>query len=171
MVTTMTDTSNRQKGEESQRRYLAILFSDLSDSSRLAGTMEAEDFSDLLQKLRRAYEDIVPKHGGTIVQIQGDGLLASFGYRRHMRTMVVVRPKQHSTFTTWFEASGLILPGQTCVLQSVSKIPGRLQAASEFLRRKFPVVTVVADGRVYSVEEFAKTMVDVKPHRADLLEQ
>jgi class 3 adenylate cyclase len=80
MVTTMTDTSNRQKGEESQRRYLAILFSDLSDSSRLAGTMEAEDFSDLLQKLRRAYEDIVPKHGGTIVQIQGDGLLASFGY-------------------------------------------------------------------------------------------
>jgi hypothetical protein len=46
-----------------------------------------------------------------------------------------------------------------------------LQAASEFLGRKFPVVRVVADGRVYSVEEFAKTMVDVKPHRADLLEQ
>jgi hypothetical protein len=46
-----------------------------------------------------------------------------------------------------------------------------LQAASDFLRRRFPVVTVVADGRVYSVEEFTKTMVDVKPHRADLLEQ
>ena len=42
-----------------------------------------------------------------------------------------------------------------------------LQAASEFLR-KFPVVTVVADGRFYSVEEFAKTMADLKPHRADL---
>ena len=37
-----------------------------------------------------------------------------------------------------------------------------LQAATEFLRRKFPVVTVVADGRVYTVEEFAKTMVDVE---------
>jgi hypothetical protein len=36
------------------------------------------------------------------------------------------------------------------------------QAATEFLRRKFPVVTVVADGRVYTVEEFAKTMVDVE---------
>jgi class 3 adenylate cyclase/tetratricopeptide (TPR) repeat protein len=81
VVTTMIDSSSRQNGEDnSQRRYLAILFSDLSDSVRLAGTMEAEDFSDLLQKLRRAYEDIVPKHGGTIVQIQGDGLLASFGY-------------------------------------------------------------------------------------------
>jgi class 3 adenylate cyclase/tetratricopeptide (TPR) repeat protein len=77
----MTGSSIRQNGEDSsQRRYLAILFSDLSDSARLAGSMEAEDFSDLLQKLRRAYEDIIPKHGGTIVQIQGDGLLASFGY-------------------------------------------------------------------------------------------
>jgi hypothetical protein len=37
-----------------------------------------------------------------------------------------------------------------------------LQAATEFLRRKFAVVTVVADGRVYTVEEFAKTMVDVE---------
>jgi len=77
----MIDSSSRQNGEESsQRRYLAILFSDLSNSVRLAGAMEAEDFSVLLQKLRRAYEEIVPKHGGIIVQIQGDGLLASFGY-------------------------------------------------------------------------------------------
>ena len=37
-----------------------------------------------------------------------------------------------------------------------------LQAATEFLRRKFPVVTVVADGRVYTVEEFAKTTVNVQ---------
>jgi class 3 adenylate cyclase/tetratricopeptide (TPR) repeat protein len=81
VATTLIDSLSRQNGEDgSQRRYLAILFSDLSDSVRLAGAMEAEDFSDLLQTLRRAYEDIVPKHGGTIVQIQGDGLLASFGY-------------------------------------------------------------------------------------------
>jgi hypothetical protein len=37
-----------------------------------------------------------------------------------------------------------------------------LQAATGILRRKFPVVTVVADGRVYTVEEFAKTMVDAE---------
>jgi class 3 adenylate cyclase len=42
--------------------------------------MEAEDLSDLLEKLCRAYEDIIAKHGGIIVQIRGDGLLASFGY-------------------------------------------------------------------------------------------
>ena len=37
-----------------------------------------------------------------------------------------------------------------------------LQTATEILRRKFPVVTVVADGRVYTVEEFAQTMVGVE---------
>jgi hypothetical protein len=37
-----------------------------------------------------------------------------------------------------------------------------MQAAADFLKRKFPVITVVADGRVYTVEEFAKTMVDVE---------
>ena len=29
-------------------------------------------------------------------------------------------------------------------------------------QRKFPAITVVADGRVYTLEEFAKTMVDVE---------
>ena len=37
-----------------------------------------------------------------------------------------------------------------------------LQAATDFLQRKFPVVTVVADGRVYTVEEFATTMVEAE---------
>jgi hypothetical protein len=37
-----------------------------------------------------------------------------------------------------------------------------LQAATEFLRRKVPVVTGVADGRVYTVEEFAEPVVDVE---------
>ncbi|HEX6691710.1 MAG TPA: adenylate/guanylate cyclase domain-containing protein [Burkholderiales bacterium] len=63
-----------------RRRHLTILFSDLSDSTRLADAMEAEDYADLLGRLRRAYQEVIPKHGGTIVRIQGDGLLAIFGY-------------------------------------------------------------------------------------------
>jgi hypothetical protein len=35
-----------------------------------------------------------------------------------------------------------------------------LETASDFLNRGFPFVTVVADGRVYTVEEFAKTVID-----------
>lgn len=63
-----------------RRRYLAILFSDLSGSARLAATMETEDFAELLAALRRACETVIPKHGGTILQIQGDGILAAFGH-------------------------------------------------------------------------------------------
>jgi len=62
------------------RRYLTLLFSDLSDSTRLGDTMEKEDYRDLLGRLRRIYEEVIPKHGGFIVRIQGDGLLAIFGY-------------------------------------------------------------------------------------------
>jgi hypothetical protein len=35
-----------------------------------------------------------------------------------------------------------------------------LETASGFLNRGFPFVTVVADGRVYTVEEFAKTVIN-----------
>lgn len=62
------------------RRYLAILFSDLSDSSRLAATMEAEDYADLLVRFRNVCDEVIAKHGGTIFRVQGDGILAGFGY-------------------------------------------------------------------------------------------
>jgi class 3 adenylate cyclase/tetratricopeptide (TPR) repeat protein len=64
----------------SNRRYLTLLFSDLSDSTRLAGAMEAEHYAALLADLRRVSEAVVPRHGGVIVRIQGDGLLAIFGH-------------------------------------------------------------------------------------------
>ena len=63
-----------------RRRYLTMLFSDLSDSTEFAARMEAEQYAQLLGELRQAYQDVIPKYGGTIVQIQGDGMLAIFGY-------------------------------------------------------------------------------------------
>ena len=35
-----------------------------------------------------------------------------------------------------------------------------LETANDFLRRGFPFVTVVGDGRVYTVEEFALTIIN-----------
>ena len=63
-----------------RRHYLTIVFSDLSNSTRIAGSVEAEDYADLLDALREAYQAVIPGHGGTIVQINGDGVLAIFGY-------------------------------------------------------------------------------------------
>ncbi|MBO9512849.1 MAG: AAA family ATPase [Variovorax sp.] len=62
------------------RRYVALLFADLSQSTELAGALEAEHYAQLLAALRRAYQDIIPAHGGLVVRVQGDGVLAMFGY-------------------------------------------------------------------------------------------
>ncbi|MFY7866326.1 adenylate/guanylate cyclase domain-containing protein [Roseateles sp.] len=63
-----------------QRRNLTVLFSDLSDSTRLADGMETEHYAAMLTELRALYQSVVPRHGGTVVRIQGDGMLAIFGY-------------------------------------------------------------------------------------------
>lgn len=62
------------------RHYVTLLFSDLSRSTELAGAMEAEQYAALLSTLRIAYQETVPRWGGTIVRVQGDGLLAMFGH-------------------------------------------------------------------------------------------
>ncbi len=61
------------------RRHLTLLFSDLSQSTALGAAMEAEHYAELLQQLHAAYTRLVTAHGGTVVRIQGDGLLAVFG--------------------------------------------------------------------------------------------
>ena len=63
-----------------QRRHITILFSDLSDSTRISEIMEPELYADLLQQLRDVYEQVIPRNGGEIIRIDGDGVLCIFGY-------------------------------------------------------------------------------------------
>jgi class 3 adenylate cyclase/tetratricopeptide (TPR) repeat protein len=78
----MSDLRDREEAtsRNRRRRYLAILFSDLSHSVTIASAMETEDYADLLSRLRRTFEDVILKHGGTIIELPGDGVLASFGH-------------------------------------------------------------------------------------------
>ena len=78
----MANTSEHELGGSTgaRRRYLTVLFSDLSNSTDLSEGMETEDYADLLSGLRRACQDVIPRHGGTIVQMRGDGILAIFGH-------------------------------------------------------------------------------------------
>ena len=66
--------------EAGQRKYLTLLFSDLSDSTRLGVLLEAEHYAEMLEEVRNLFHEIVPKHGGRIARIQGDGALVIFGY-------------------------------------------------------------------------------------------
>jgi len=63
-----------------RRRYISVLFGDLSESTRIAAALEAEIYSDMLASLRQAAEEVIARHGGTIVQLLGDGVVAIFGY-------------------------------------------------------------------------------------------
>ena len=77
----MTDLSDGVAPRQglAQRRLLTLLFADLSGSTRLAEAMEAEHYALMLGDLRRCYQNEVARHGGLVVRIQGDGLLAIFG--------------------------------------------------------------------------------------------
>ncbi len=62
------------------RRFVTVLFSDVSGSSQHAEQLEAEDYADKLDQFREIVREVVPRHGGSIARMQGDGVLALFGY-------------------------------------------------------------------------------------------
>jgi class 3 adenylate cyclase/tetratricopeptide (TPR) repeat protein len=63
-----------------EKRYLTVLFSDLSDSTLLGVKLESEHYVALLATLRAIFRDAITKFGGRVARVQGDGVLAIFGY-------------------------------------------------------------------------------------------
>lgn len=61
-------------------RHLTILFSDLAESVRLGGGMESDQYVEMLRDLRGLCRGIVARNGGHIARLQGDGVLAFFGF-------------------------------------------------------------------------------------------
>lgn len=77
----IADTSQQGiRRSVSQRVYVTVLFSDVSGSSEHAERLEAEEYGRLLEQFREFAREIVPKHGGSIARLQGDGVLALFGH-------------------------------------------------------------------------------------------
>ena len=62
-----------------RRSFVTVLFSDVSGSSELAESLDPEEFAAHLEQLRYFARAIIPRHGGSIARMQGDGLLALFG--------------------------------------------------------------------------------------------
>lgn len=74
------DAGSRASRPANRRRYLTVLFTDLSGSTDMSMGMEAESYANLMFELHDIYEGCVARHGGAVVQTQGDGVLACFGY-------------------------------------------------------------------------------------------
>lgn len=63
-----------------ERRHLTILFSDLCGSTRLGHATDPEILDAVLRHVKAAAFEVIARHGGTLIQFHGDGVLAVFGY-------------------------------------------------------------------------------------------
>ena len=76
----MTHSEDSSDGLAVGRRcHVTLLFSDLCDYTTLSESSDPEEVAAMLQTTKSAAARIVEKHGGTLNQFYGDGLLAVFG--------------------------------------------------------------------------------------------
>ena len=62
-----------------ERRIVTVLFSDMVGSTSLAENMDAEDWRTVVNVVHTLVGRAIQKHGGVILQYQGDGVVAMFG--------------------------------------------------------------------------------------------
>src|SRR5262245_37786008 len=65
---------------EAERRRLTVLFCDLVDSTRLAGHLDPEDYSEIIRAYYRTCADVIQRFDGYPAQYLGDGVVVYFGY-------------------------------------------------------------------------------------------
>jgi class 3 adenylate cyclase/tetratricopeptide (TPR) repeat protein len=66
--------------EPGQRRHLTVMFSDLADSTGLAGELDPEDMRDLFRAYQAVCTEAIARNSGFLAHFMGDGILAYFGY-------------------------------------------------------------------------------------------
>ena len=63
-----------------ERRHMSVMFCDLVGSVEIARRLDPEDLRDLVRSYRDACAEVVWRHGGTMAQFHGDGIVVYFGY-------------------------------------------------------------------------------------------
>ncbi len=64
---------------EGERKQVTVLFADVAGFTTLSEVMDPEEVSDLIQPAVDLMSEEVRRHGGTITQFLGDGVMALFG--------------------------------------------------------------------------------------------
>src|SRR5262245_31533240 len=63
-----------------ERRQLTVVFCDLERSTALSARLDPEDYCALVQSYHDLADGLITRHGGTVAQYLGDGVLAYFGW-------------------------------------------------------------------------------------------
>ena len=66
--------------EEGERRQLTVMFVDLVGSTALSGSLDPEQWRDILRAYQAVCAEAITRFGGKIQQYAGDGVFAYFGF-------------------------------------------------------------------------------------------
>ncbi len=64
---------------EGERRYVTVLFCDMTDSTTLSETLDPEEMDRLMDTIFSRFDAVVREHEGTVEKYIGDALVAVFG--------------------------------------------------------------------------------------------
>ena len=72
--------SSAVRSGEAERRQLTVMFCDLVGSTALSGSMDPEEYREILGAYQSAVRKAIERYDGFIARYMGDGLLVYFGY-------------------------------------------------------------------------------------------
>ena len=107
---------------EGERAFVSLLFADIVKSTHLADVIEPETLRHVFTLYRQVATDVVGGLGGRVLQFQGDGVVACFGY-----------PKVHED------------DARRAVLAGLRLIDGMADAGHE-LRRRYQIDLLIRVG-------------------------
>ena len=78
-VASAIETGNSAAVEAPQRRRVTVLFSDVVGFTNTADSLDPESLAQIVQEYLATMATIVERHGGTLNEFAGDGVMALFG--------------------------------------------------------------------------------------------
>src|SRR5262249_31543446 len=82
-VPSRVDAPARQGADDHEaRKVVTVVFADLIGSTALHERLDAESVRSLMGRYYGALHAVVEAHGGTVVKLLGDGVMAAFGLPR-----------------------------------------------------------------------------------------
>jgi class 3 adenylate cyclase len=78
-VANAIETGDSATVDAPQRRRVTALSSDVVGFTRTADVLDAESLAQIVHEYMAAMADIVERHGGTVTEFAGDGVMALFG--------------------------------------------------------------------------------------------